>query len=245
MTILEDHTDHGNCHGRQRGIALVLALVATLALSVLGLSLLLTTSAETLIAAHYRTSTEVVHAADAALERVLSEVAAVPDWTALLTSPDDIVSGVAASFGGSTLTPTLADGRTVDLVRATNLLNCPQVFPPPATPCTAAQMDHVGGERLWGANNPRWRLFARGPLSAVTPGSGVGAPYHVAVWIADDPAETDGDPSRDGTDRTNPGTGMIQLHAEAFGPVGAHRSVEATIARSGGGARIVSWRLIR
>jgi type IV pilus assembly PilX-like protein len=245
VTIQADHAGRGTRHGRERGIALVLALVATLALSVLGLSLLLTTSAETLIAAHYRTGTQAVHAADAALERVLSEVAAVPDWTALLTSPDDIVSGVAASFGGSTLTPTLADGRTLDLVRATNLLNCPQVFPPAAMPCTAAQMDHVVGERLWGANNPRWRLFARGPLSAVTPGSGVAAPYHVAVWVADDPAETDHDPSRDGTDQTNPGTGMIQLHAEAFGPVGAHRSVEATIARSGGGARIVSWRLIR
>jgi type IV pilus assembly PilX-like protein len=244
VTLLKDHTGSGY-QGGERGIALVLALVATLVLSVLGLSLLLTTSAETLIAAHYRTSVGAMTAADGALERVLSDIAAVPDWTPLLTSPDGIVSGVGASFGGSTLTTTLADGRTLDLVRATNLLNCPQVFPPPAIPCTAAQMDHVGGERLWGVNNPRWRLFARGPLSAVTPGSGVGAPYHVAVWVADDPAETDGDPSRDGTDQTNPGTGMIQLHAEAFGAVGAHRSVEATIARSGGGARIVSWRLIR
>jgi hypothetical protein len=98
---------------------------------------------------------------------------------------------------------------------------------------------------MWGANNPRWRLFARGPLSALLPGSGIGAPYHVAVWVADDPAENDGNPSRDGTNQTNPGSGMIQLRAEAFGPVGAHRSVEATIARSGGGARLVSWRLIR
>lgn len=245
MSILEDHAGRGNHRGAERGIALVLALLATLALSVLGLSLLLTTSAETLIAAHYRSSIEALHAADAALERVLSELAALPDWTALLTSPDEIVSGVPAGFGGSTMTTTLADGRTLDLVRATNLLNCPQVFPPPATPCTAAQMDQVGGERVWGANNPRWQLFAHGPLSAASTGSGIGAPYHVAVWVADDPAETDGDPSRDGTDQTNPGSGMIQLHAEAFGPVGAHRSVEATIARSGGGARLVSWRLIR
>ena len=241
----KDRTGRGIDRGPDRGIALVLALLATLALSVLGLSLLLTTSAEILIASHYRRSIEALHAADVALERVLSEVAALPDWTALLASPDEIVSGVPASFGGSTMTATLADGRTIDLVQATNLLNCPQVFPPPVTPCTAAQMDHVVGERVWGANNPRWRLFARGPLSAVSPGTGGATPYHVAVWVADDAAETDGDPSRDGTDQTNPGSGMIQLHAEAFGPVGAHRSVEATIARSGGGARLVSWRLIR
>jgi hypothetical protein len=230
---------------RERGIALVLALVATLALSALGLSLLLTTSVETVIAANYRHSIEGLYAADAALERALPDVAVVPDWTALLTSPDEIVSGAPASFGDSAMRAILADGRVLDLVQATNLLNCPHVFPPRAIPCTAAQMDHVGGGRVWGANNPRWRLFARGPLSGVSPGSALGAPYHVAVWVGDDPAETDGDPSRDGTDPTNPGAGVIQLHAEAFGPLGAQRAVQATIARSGGGARLVSWRLIR
>jgi hypothetical protein len=234
---------HHSAH--ERGIALVLALLATLVLSVLGLALLLTTSAETLIAAHFRTSSAALHAANAALERALPEVAALPDWAPLLASPDGILAGVTAGFGGPALTATLADGRTLDLAQVTNLLNCPQVFPPPAVPCTAAQMDYVGGERPWGADNPRWRLFARGPLSVVSSGSGTDAPYHVAVWVADDPAENDGDPSRDGTDQTNPGSGMIQLHAEAFGPMGARRAVEATIARSGGGARLVSWRLIR
>jgi hypothetical protein len=230
---------------RERGIALVLVLLATLALSALGFSLLLTTSAETLIAANYRNSIEALHAADAALERATPDIALVPDWTALLASPDEIVSGVTASFGDTAPTAALADGRVLDLVQATNLLNCPHVFPPTATPCTAAQMDHVGGDRQWGANNPRWRLFARGPLSAVSPGSGIDAPFHIAVWVADDAAETDGAPSQDGADASNPGSGVIQLRAEAFGPVGSHRAVEATLARSGRGVRILSWRLIR
>jgi PilX N-terminal len=230
---------------RERGIALVLALLATLALSALGLSLVLTTSAETLIAANYRNGIEALHGAQAALERATPDIAMVPDWTALLSSPDEIVSGVPASFGDMAMTATLADGRVLDLVQATNLLNCPHVFPPAATPCTAAQMDHASGDRVWGVNNPRWRLFARGPLSAVSPGSGIVAPFHIAVWVADDPAETDGDPSRDGADSTNPGTATIQLRAEAFGPIGAHRAVEATLARSGGGVRMISWRLMR
>ena len=44
---------------------------------------------------------------------------------------------------------------------------------------------------------------------------------------------------------SNPGAGILQLRSEAFGPGGAHRAVEATIARAGVGVRIISWRLVR
>jgi hypothetical protein len=117
------------------------------------------------------------------------------------------------------------------------------VFPPSATPCTAAQMDHAAGERPWGSNNPRWRLYANGRLSAVA--TGIDSPFYVAVWVADDAAENDGDPARDGIDASNPGTGIVQVRSEAFGPSGARRAVEATLGRAGAGLRVISWRLVR
>jgi hypothetical protein len=228
---------------RERGVALIVALLASLVLSALALSLLVTASTELLIAGNYRDGVEALHAADAALERTLPDIALVSDWTALLGSPDDVVSAVAASFGDTVRSVGMVDGRTLDLAKTTNLLNCPQVFPPVATACTAAQMDYSAGDRPWGSNNPRWRLYARGRLSALLPG--IDSPLYVAVWIADDPAESDGDPASDGAGASNPGAGILQLRAAAFGPGGAHRAIEATVARAGAAVRIISWRLVR
>jgi Tfp pilus assembly protein PilX len=228
---------------REGGIALIVALLATLVLSALGLSLMVLASTEALIAGNYRDGVEAFHAADAGLERVIPELALAPDWSAVLGAPGGVRSAVPSSFGDATLSAVLADGRTLDLVKMANLLNCPQVFPQAATPCTAAQMDHSAGVRPWGSNNPRWRLYANGPLSAL--GAGVDSPFYVAVWVADDPAETDGDPARDGMDASNPGSGILQVRSDAFGPGGSRRTVEATLGRAGAGLRIISWRLVR
>ena len=87
------------------------------------------------------------------------------------------------------------------------------------------------GENAWGANNPRWRLFAWGPLSNMLPNAAIDSPMYVAVWVGDDPADgptpgtTDGNPAMD----TN---GTLTLHAEAFGPGGTHKIVEVTVART-------------
>jgi hypothetical protein len=228
---------------REDGIALIVALLATLVLSALGLSLLVMASTETLIAAHYRDGVEAFHAAEAGLERAIPELALAPDWSAVLDAPGGVRSAAPSTFGDTTFSAVVADGRTLDLAKMTNLLNCPHMFPPAATPCTAAQMDHSVGVRPWGSNNPRWRLYANGLLSALT--AGLDSPFYVAVWVADDPAENDGDPARDGMDAANPGTGMLQVRSEAFGPGGARRAVEATLGRAGAGLRIISWRLVR
>ena len=52
------------------------------------------------------------------------------------------------------------------------------------------------------------------------------------VLVGDDPSETDGDPLTDGIGGTNPGSGVVALRAEAFGPHGTHRIIEATVART-------------
>jgi hypothetical protein len=75
-----------------------------------------------------------------------------------------------------------------------------------------------------------------------------GAEVPVIDHLADDASENDDDPLMDGHTSTNPGTGVLVLRAEAFGPRGTHQVIELTVARPGAeasGVRVVSWRLIR
>ena len=85
------------------GIALIVALLATLVLSALGLSLLVMASTETLIAGNYRDGVEALHAADAGARASDPGVAAGADWTAVLASPDGVASAAPSSFGDATL----------------------------------------------------------------------------------------------------------------------------------------------
>ena len=57
------------------------------------------------------------------------------------------------------------------------------------------------------------------------------------LLVADDPSEYDNNPLRDGlgpcaqgqVSECNPGTGALAPRAEAFGPFGAHKTLELTI----------------
>ena len=100
-------------------------------------------------------------------------------------------------------------------------------------------MDAVTEERPWGANNPRWQLYAYGPLSSLLPDGSIRSDFYGVVMAADDPSENDGNPLLDGTDTGNPGTGVLALRAEAFGPRGAHTIIETTVARPEAGR---GWR---
>ena len=117
-------------------------------------------------------------------------------------------------------------------------------------------------ERPWGINNPRWELYAWGPIRQVTSAI-TGEPHmYVVVWIGDDQDDIDGDPLHDGVMPDNPGSGVVALVAHAYGPEQVRRVVAATIARGPAGAapdssdesstpaqpprpRIVSWREVR
>ena len=225
---------------REEGIALMVAMMATLLMSALGAALVLTTSSETIIATNFRSSGEGLYAADAALERIVGDLFAVPDW-------DPILSGALQSAfidgapGGSR---TLSDGSTIDLTGVLAMANCQK-----NTPCTDGEMDLVTRERPWGRNNPRWRLFGYGHLSDLMPTGSLSLPYYVVVMAGDDAAELDSDATHDGTTpcagavpvkvageppswSCNPGSGVLALRAEAFGPGGAHKILEMTIART-------------
>ncbi len=228
-------------NGRQpRGFALIVALLATVVLSALAVGLALGTSTETRIAANFANADQAAYAAESAVERAIQDLAFVADWNSALNGP------AASTFvdGPPLGARLLDDNSTIDLSQIVSLANCGK----PAA-CTAADLDAVTPDRPWGVNNPRWRLFAYGPLRSLQPAGAIESPFYVVAMVGDDPAETDGDPSRDGVDASNPGTGVVAIRGEAFGPRSAHAIVEATVARvlDGGGAplpavRRLTWR---
>jgi len=209
----------------ERGIAMIIAMMAMLLMSALGTALVLTTTTETNIAGNFRNASEALYAADSGLERAMEDILTVPDWNKLL----DGSTQSAFVDGAPSGTRTLQDGSTIDLTQAINMANCQKV-----TTCSDADLiDPSNKERPWGVNNPRWRLYAYAHLKDMLPATDtINSPYYVVVMVADDPSDNDGDPLKDGVIATNPGSGVIAMRAEAFGPRGAHKVLEATLART-------------
>jgi hypothetical protein len=219
---------------KEDGVALIVALMAMLLLSGLGLALVATTSSETVVAANFRSWAELSYAADAIAGRALADLHAVPDWTMALT-------GAAASTfvdGAPSGARTLADGTTINLTTIVNLANCNRT-----TACSEAAMNAATAARPWGANNPRWQLYAHGSLSRLLPAGVPPSAYGVAM-VADDPAERDGDPLQDTSDPAGPGAGVLMLRVEVFGARGAQTRLELTVAHAPAvqGMHILTWR---
>jgi len=192
---------------------LAFAVVATLVLGALGAGLIVVSNTETAIASNYRIASELEYAAEAAANAAIADLARAGSWT-------NVLSGLVRSpFCDSTLSPALGSGERLDLSARTSMLQ--------------AASD---AEAQRGADNPRWRLYLYQPLAAIarTPL----APAYVAVWVADDRSEADGD-------ALNDSNGLIVLRAEAFGSQGMQRTLEATLATDGSNVRLVSWRDVR
>jgi PilX N-terminal len=207
----------------ERGAALVVALMATMLLSALGLALILTTTTETKIAGNYTYAQEAMYAADAAIERTVQDVLTIPDW-------NDMLSGAQRSAfvdGAPSGTRTLPNGAEIDLGEATNMINCGKL-----STCSATEMNTFTEDRPWGLRNPRYQLFAYGPSNAFIETGTLNSPFYVVVWVADDPADSDDDPTKDGNNAANFGSGVILLRAEAWGARGAHRIIEVTLTRT-------------
>ena len=215
--------------GREKGAAMILALLAMLVMSALGAALLVAAATESRIARNFRNSAEAFYAADAAVEYAMGELQSTADWSALL----DGTSRSSFADGGPHGRRALADGSAIDLDRLVNIANCGRL-----TTCPDSAMDAVTQERPWGPNNRRWQLFTWGPLSGVMPGA-IMSSFYVVVLIADDPSECDDNPMVDGGSMvscppgsaTNPGAGVVTLRSEAFGPFGSHKTIEVIVAR--------------
>jgi hypothetical protein len=215
---------------REDGVALIVALMATMLMTALGVALILTTSTETMITANYRNGQEALYAADAALERAMDDILTVPDWNNLLNGSTQSAFIDGAPSG----TRSLPDGTQIDLTQLLNLANCGHV-----TSCSPSEFAaNLTGSRPWGANNPVWQLYAYNRLDAMVPSGSINSQYYVVVLVGDDPSDDDNDPFHDGgacaagSQCPNPGLGVLALRAEAFGPRGAHKVIEMTVART-------------
>jgi hypothetical protein len=208
-----------------RGVALVITLLAIALLMALGLAVVLTTMTEDRIAAAYRDGVEALYAADAAVERALQDIPAAGGWNSIFdgTVTSTFVDGPP---GGRR---TLSDGGALDLTMETNMVRCGRAE------CREADLTAVTAERPWGRNNPRWQLYAYGPLSRLLAAGAIDSRMYIVVWIADDPAESDDDPLADGVAMVNPGKGIAVMRAHAYGPGGVRRVVEATLVENRNG----------
>ena len=203
---------------------MIIALMAMSLMVALGTALILTTMTESKITKNFRNNSESLYAADAAIERALDDLLTVPDWNNLLNGSvkSALVDG---PITGDRILP---DGTVLKLNEILNMANCDKV-----TTCSPTDMNAYTGTRPWGPNNPQWQMFAYGKLNDVLPtNNSINSPYYVVVMVGDDPSENDGDPLHDGVSVTNPGSGVLALRAEAYGPGGNHKVIELTIART-------------
>jgi len=207
----------------ESGIALIIALLCMLLLTALGMALTMTTTTERRISSNYRDGVETIYAADAGVERVMQDLLTVPDWNRILDG-----STTSSFVDGSPGMRTLPDGSKLNLVEATAMVRCGK------TTCSDADIDTATDERPWAKNNPRWQLYAYGPVSDLIPTSTLNSNVYVIVWIGDDPSENDSKPLTDGdeTAGANPGKGVVSMLAYAYGPTGVRRVIETTLART-------------
>ena len=214
----------------ERGVALIIAMMAIALMTALAMALVATTMTETRISSNYSDGAEALYAADAAVERVMQDLLTVPDWNNILNG------SLQSSFvdGAPTGTRAMADGTQLDLTEATNMVRCGKV-----TTCSDTDLNSYTADRPWGPNNPRWQLYAYGRMDDMLPTQTINSRMYMVVWVADDPSETDDQPAKDGepsadpvTSPTNPGRGVLSMLAHAYGPNGVKRVIEVTIART-------------
>jgi hypothetical protein len=226
-----------------RGVALLLAIIVMSFLTAIGLGLALIVMIDRLATGNLRGSVAMLHAADAALELAAHDLLRLEDWNEALTGAARSVFADGEPSGARSI----PGGGAVDLTATTNHLNCGR-----SAGCSAADMDANTTDRPWGANNARWRLYAYGPLGNIVQFSRP-ADCYLAVWVADDGLEEDGDPSADAPEAA-PGHDVLRIRAEAYGPAGMRRAIEAEVERRcldaapagcRQGIRVHSWKEVR
>lgn len=203
---------HGCTRAPENGAALILALLVVVCLSGVGLGMVAASSAERQVSANARNATVIGLAASAVVEGVIGEVAAAPNWTPL-------VSGAQPSMFNAGSHQVMTPSRTP--------LNLDAI--------TAEIQSDAAATYPLGANTPVWRLFGWGPLTTLAglPAGDSGA--YVAVWVADDPSDNDGNAAADAN-------GVIMLHGEAFGYGASRAAADVVLKRTAAGPRVLSWR---
>jgi hypothetical protein len=210
----------------ERGTALLCALLIIALLTTLGAALVVVVTAETLVSAHHAASQQALYAAEAAAERAIGELRALPTWQ---TVPMPGSTSAFADLNDGSLAPELPDGTVLDLAQLAVERQADSNGFFPNTP-----------------DRPEWRLFGHVSLDQLAGEVAPAASPYLIVWVADDPDDLDGDPSRDSND-------VLMVRSEALAGAGVRRSVQATILRqsaldgvAGGGVmrsdvKVIAW----
>ena len=212
----------------ERGTALVMAITLTMLLVAIAAAVAVTSRTETLIAANFREAREMLYGAEGAIAIAVRDLDAAPDWNAVLSGASTSSFTDGASIGSRTL----AGGSAVVLCCGSGSV-------------TADVQQRAYGGRDWGPDTPQWQIYGWGPVSAWLAPGRLATPVYAAVWVADDPADGDGNPVLDAN-------GVLILHAVALGGRGGRRIIEVLVQRpaSAGlppprGLRILSWHELR
>lgn len=224
----------------RRGFGLVGVLLWLTLLGTLALGVALATSAEAPATGALHERLRLHRAAESAVTLATAALAAVPDWTLVPAV------GAASSFTDGAPGARVLGGTTIDLPGETALRTCGRV-----APCDEASTTAAAPGRPWGLRNPRWRLVVHQPLSTIDGVGGAICPCYLVAWVADDPADDDGDPLRDAPVGVE-GHGALLVRGAAYGEAGGVAEVEALVAqpckRSGAlcpGIRVQSWSTVR
>jgi hypothetical protein len=187
-------------------MALLTTLFATALLMGLGLSIALVGTMEGVLGAHDRNARALREASLAAAHLAIADLRAQPSWSAVLAA------GPIPPF-------TAVPGRAIDP-------NVPPVAPWGGAPLNLlAHTADVQAAADTGNGDPQaWRIFESGRLDRLLPGTAAG-PWYLAVWVADDWADGDGDPAAD----TN---GILAVRAVAFGPEGAAMTTTVSVMKT-------------
>ena len=160
----------------RRGSALLVTMLAAVLVSGLAGALVVVLTTEEAIEANHRRGVAALYAADGLLEGVMTELADVPDWHAVL-------DGSRRSMFSTGPSPAqLADGSVIDLRQETRGLQ--------------RETDLAGGR---GA--PRWRLYAWSWFADLVGETDQARLVYVAAWVGDDRADPDVDPEYDANGR--------------------------------------------
>ncbi len=222
--------------GTEYGFGLVSVLIWLSLLGTLALGVALATSAEAPAAGGLHEKLKMTRAAESAVALAVAVLAQHTDWT---SAP---AGALPATFTDGPAGARSVGGAVVDLAAETNLRTCGR-----ATLCDDMATSASSPTRPWGVRNPRWRLLVHQPLTALDATAGVVCPCYLVAWVADDPADADGDPGHDAPPGAA-GHGVLLVRGAAFGGLGALAEIEALVAqpcrRSAlpcGGIRVQSW----
>ena len=159
--------------GDRRGSALLVTLLIGVLLSGLAGALVVVLSTEEAVEVNHRRGVVALYAADGLLADVVAELAAVPDWRAVLGGSR------RSTFSTGPIRVPLGDGSVINLRQETLDLQ--------------RALERAGAPGV----TPQWRLYAWGWFADLVHETDPGRLVYVAAWVRDDLADPDADPGQD------------------------------------------------